>query len=601
MADHGRTDGAQRESGGSADILVTRSGRTLAMLGPAGPARELSFLPGPDILPGVMPGTGPDPMPDAMPDTGSGLSVLPQKHLPVLIGSGTGAALDEIVSRLASVHGPDFLLAVVDKEEDILEASGLRERHADRPGILWIGQPGPKEAVNRLSLWQSEHGGPPLMPLLNPFYLRLDRNFYAAINEACAASAKVDFWSQARRPRFRESAPRILLLTSKYFLMGEIIAACERLEYPCHLLQIPDGEVGRSEFIESLLSAVLSFRPDFAFTINHLGVDREGVLTDLLEKLRLPLASWFVDNPHLVLYLYSRLKSPWLSIFTWDADNIASLESLGFAHVSYLPLGVDVTRFHPPKRGTPSFPGLPEKWDGSLSFVGNSMVNKVSARIQRAELPAALLRDYQAVAAGFAAGDDRSVRAYLEHSHPGLMPHFNALPDVEQQLAYEAMITWEATLQYRLSCVRGILPFAPLIVGDKGWKELLRKGDRWQYHSELNYYDDLPRFYPCSSINFNCTSKQMKGAVNQRIFDVPATGAFLLTDYREQVENLFEPGREIVCYHSPEEAASLAGEYLARPDRRRAIAGAARERILREHTYDHRVRSLVERMRALYA
>ena len=88
----------------------------------------------------------------------------------------------------------------------------------------------------------------------------------------------------------------------------------------------------------------------------------------------------------------------------------------------------------------------------------------------------------------------------------------------------------------------------------------------------------------------------MKGAVNQRVFDVPATGAFLLTDYREQVENLFEPGREIICYHSPEEATDLARRYLARPQDRLAVAAAARARILAEHSYEHRVRALMDRM-----
>lgn len=586
MTDPDQADGARfcREKDRSGDIIVTRAGRTLAMLGPAGPARELGFLPGPDVLPGPL-----RPNPPA-----------PQDKLPVLIGSGTGAALDEIVSRLEAAHGPAFLLAVVDREEDILAANGLPERHALRPGLVWIRHGDADAALNELSRWQSEHGGLPLLPLCNPFYLRLDRPFYAAINAACAASAKADFWSRARAPRFRGSVPRILLLTSKYFLMGEIIAACRRLGYPCHLLQVPDGEVGRSEFIEELLSAVLSFQPDFAFTINHLGVDREGVLTDLLEKLRLPLASWFVDNPHLVLYLYSRLKSPWTAIFTWDADNLASLADRGFSHVLYLPLGVDVTRFHPPKRGAPAFPGLPKEWDRGVSFVGSSMVNKVAARMRRVDLPDALLREYQAVAAGFADSEERSVRAFLYRRHPELAPSFEALPEVEQQLGYETMLTWEATLQYRLSCIRGILPFAPLIAGDDGWKELLA-GERWHYHAELNYYEDLPRFYPCAAINFNCTSKQMKGAVNQRVFDVPATGSFLLTDYREQVENLFEPGLEIICYQSPDQATSLAEEYLARPDKRRQVASAARKRILQEHTYDHRVRSLVEQMRALYA
>jgi len=567
------------ENGELTDIAVTRNGRTLYMLGSAGPEREIRLLSNLDDFPGP---SGP----------------AAQDRLPVLLGSGSGAIFQELVARLTKAYGPGFLLAVLDKEEDILKVSGLRERYADCPGIIWLRNPDSTEAIKELTRWQNAHRGLPLLPLVNPFYLRLDRDYYGALSKACEASRQADFWERSRYAKFKEDQPRLLLLTSKYFLIGEIRSACERLGLPCRLLQVPDGEVGRSEFIEGLLSAVLEFKPDFVFTINHLGVDREGVLTDLLERLRLPLASWFVDNPHLVLNFYTRLVNPWTAIFTWDADNLDSLRHMDFEHVDYLPLGTDATRFHPPLR--PDFPGLPKDWDRNVAFVGNSMVEKVAQNRKRYALPPELTDRLQIVAAGFADDDERSVRQYLSARHPELLHTFDSLPSVEARLGYTTLLTWEATRQYRLSCVQGIMPFSPLIVGDKGWHSLLGNGRPWHYHPELNYYSDLPRFYPCAAINFNCTSKQMKGAVNQRVFDVPATASFLLTDYREQVEKLFEPGTEIICYHSPEEAQSLAQEYLARPEQRRAVALAARKRILAEHTYEHRVLHLAARMREMY-
>ena len=592
MHDATKQDGAvaRRTDGRLADITVTRKGRSLAMLGPAGPARELSILP-------PFPAGAAAPAPE--PDGGTGRPFAPQCFLPVLIGSGAGYALAELVARLERDHGPDFLLAVVDKEDDILEASGLRPRFAAYSGLSWFGNAASAELLEALTRWQTANGGLPLRPVLNPFYLRLDRDYYRAAQQACEASAAADFWSKARHAKFKEPLPRILLMTSTYFLMGEIKAACERLGYPHYLLQLPEGELGQREFIESLLSAVVDFKPDFIFTINHLGVDREGVLVDLLEKLRLPLASWFVDNPHLILYRYARLKSPWTAILTWDADNLASLSELGFENVSYLPLGVDATRFHPLPR--PSFPGLPPAWDGKVAFVGNSMVDKVLTRRQKLSLPPLLADSYHDIAAAFGASDERLVSAWLAKARPAQYEAFLGLASVEDRLSYETMLTWEATRQYRYACIEGIFPFAPLLVGDKGWKRLVPPGVTWHYHPELAYYDQLPAFYPCVAVNFNCTSKQMKGAVNQRVFDVPATGAFLLTDYREQVENLFEPGTEIICYRSPEEAKQLAAEYLARPERRAAVAEAARRRILAEHTYDHRLRVLAKRMRSLYA
>ena len=137
-------------------------------------------------------------------------------------------------------------------------------------------------------------------------------------------------------------------------------------------------------------------------------------------------------------------------------------------------------------------------------------------------------------------------------------------------------------------------------MGDNGWGELLPNDSTWEYHRELSYYTDLPRFYPCSKINFNCTSQQMKGAVNQRVFDVPACNGFILTDHRYQMEKLFEPGKEIAVYNSPQEIPQLVEKYLNDEPARQQIVKAARKRILAEHTYDCRLKVLIDNMRQTY-
>ncbi len=560
--------------GALSDIRVSVGSRSLLMMGPGGAERERAILQG-------------LPEPD------------PARQLPVLLGSGAGPVLEQLTALLEQKAGSHFPLAVVDKEERILAVSGLRKRFEHYPNILWITDPDPDAALRRLTRWQRDQGGLPLVPVVHPCYLRLDRDYYHSVAEAVKASASFNFWEKARYPKFSGETPRLLLLTSKYFLMGEFLAACERLNVPHHLLQVPEEEQGQAEFVEQLLSAVLAFKPDFVFTINHLGVDREGVLVNLLESLRLPLASWFVDNPHLILARYARLVSPWTALFTWDVDNLSSLRAMGFEHVFYLPLGADTQRFQPPRPGEELPAGHP--WRADVSFVGNSMVHKVRQRLEKLRLPRELLSTYKQVAAEFAVSDVRSVRDFLGGQYPALMACFDALETPERQLGYEAMLTWEATLQYRLDCVRATLPFQPLIVGDDGWESLLAASPRpWRRHGEVNYYTDLPRFYPGSSVNFNCTSKQMKGAVNQRVFDVPATGAFIITDWREQIESLFEPGKEVVCYHSPEEAEELIRRYLASPKERAAVSAAARRRVLAEHSYEHRVRSLSRSMREIF-
>jgi spore maturation protein CgeB len=553
------------DASGLRDVAVRVKGRELRLLGPGGPQRELDMLRGADFS---------------------------RRCLPVLLGSGMGHALRALLDALPQ----DLPLIVVDKEKDIQGVTALRDPYEDGR-VIRIDEADPEKCLRLLARLQAEHGNAPLVPFAHPFYLRLDRAYYALLRDRLASGARCDFWGRAVRPRFRSSRPRLLLITSKYFLMGELVRACRNLRIEHQLLTLENEEVARQEFVERLLTVVLDFAPDAILTLNHLGVDREGVLTELLARLQLPLASWFVDNPHLILHLYHKLVSPWAVIFTWDADNLPGLRELGFEHVFHLPLGTDPERFAPTRLRTPPVPA----WRSDVSFVGNSMVYKVAKRMRTARLPRSLLKGYRKTAAAFGESDERLVRSFLPGHCPESAAAYEALPDNESRLAYEAMITWEATRQYRARCVRGILPFNPLIVGDRGWRQNL-KGETlpWRLHPELGYYSELPLFYPWSAINFNCTSKQMKGAVNQRLFDVPAAGAFLLTDRRDQTETLFRPGKEIVWYNEPEEAPELVRYYLAHPRERRRVAEAARARVLAEHTWAHRLQTIIKRMRDIF-
>ena len=145
------------------------------------------------------------------------------------------------------------------------------------------------------------------------------------------------------------------------------------------------------------------------------------------------------------------------------------------------------------------------------------------------------------------------------------------------------------------------MPYTPLVVGDPGWRDSLDgEGRNWRYLPELAYYDQLPEFYPLSDINFNATSRQMKGAVNQRVFDVPSCRAFLLTDARAQMDSLFEPGREVAVYDDPAELPELVGRYLADAPAREAIARAGHRRVLAEHTYPMRLTRLFDVMRETF-
>jgi spore maturation protein CgeB len=71
-----------------------------------------------------------------------------------------------------------------------------------------------------------------------------------------------------------------------------------------------------------------------------------------------------------------------------------------------------------------------------------------------------------------------------------------------------------------------------------------------------------------------------------RVFEAAGAGACLITDDWEGISLFLEPGREILVARSGEEVA----EHLRRlsPERAQKIGYAALQRVLAEHTYEHR-------------
>jgi spore maturation protein CgeB len=97
-----------------------------------------------------------------------------------------------------------------------------------------------------------------------------------------------------------------------------------------------------------------------------------------------------------------------------------------------------------------------------------------------------------------------------------------------------------------------------------------------------------------SKIALNHHGDILPYANNCRLYEATGMGALLVTDWKENLHEMFEPGREVVAYHSPEECAELVQYYLRHDAERQAIAHAGQRRTLQEHTYVRRVRELVD-------
>lgn len=376
-------------------------------------------------------------------------------------------------------------------------------------------------------------------------------------------------------PRFAAGQYTVALIDGGYFAVEDCRCALEHLGH--RVFSIKPGP----DFIQRLLYLFVEVRPDFLLTINHLGFDEEGKLAALLTELEMPFASWFVDSPAYILKNDCRQVSEWCKVFCWERSYLPMLEKMGFGSPVFLPLATNPATFRLRRER--------EKFSGRVAFVGDSLteaVRKYEARLPGGALPpegAALVRRQLE-------GGRRPMADMVRQQWPDIPPPLS--------LDLDAALVWKATRQYRAGVVQGLLPLGIAVYGDEGWRELLP--GYGNIHGPVHYFRELPLLYCGADVNVNATSFQMNGALNQRVFDCAAAGAFLLTDHQEDMDIFFDVGLDAVCYRTPEEAVELAAWYLGHEAARREVTGRARARVLADHTYERRMQVLVSGMKMTF-
>lgn len=291
-----------------------------------------------------------------------------------------------------------------------------------------------------------------------------------------------------------------------------------------------------------------------------------------LEEAGLPYVSLWTDNPLKHLFLLKDVMTPLhKGLFIADTHVIEQLRGLGFENLFYLPpWHIDEEIYRP----VPPEPGLA----CDVGFAGTVYAVEAERRKWRA------FWDYRmnAAADGVLAalrerGDHQDVFDHLAGDWDPFSLPFSLLSHAmyfEQKAVHRELLI-QALGGRELHIVGiGTAPSeAPGVV--------MHPGMEWS---------ELSRFYCSAAINLNATP--WPRSCHHRLFQAAASGAFMISDYREDALSLFEPGTEAVYYHAFEELPELIDRYLAHPAEARAIAEAARRRFLAHHTAHHRMAEL---------
>lgn len=503
----------------------------------------------------------------------------------VVLGLGFGYHVLELARRF-----PKAELIIVEPSSEIYgmaRACGTVDSLSDRATFI-VGS-SPSEALRKVTRRQLEAGLKPISIFRFPASFSLFSDFFTPIEAALDKATSVKLWDRLKYSKFTQERVRVLLVDFDYFLTREVERAVVSAGHQVATVPVRKGDTGEA-IVSELMKSILAFRPDFLLTINHLGFDEDGVLTSFIESIELPVASWYVDSPNLIIKSFKENVSSYTTLFLWDKGYMRDMESVGFEAVHYLPLATDEKIFKPLGRRRKKG----RAFVCEVGFVGNSMVVPTEERLSRVdpELHPLVERLAEQCLRRRVSFDE-----HMESMDEKDRVRVAALPP-SSRVNLEAAVLWKTTQRYRLQCVVQLSGFDFQVHGDTGWRVLLNGQSR--VCEPLNYYNELPAYYNRCKINFNATNLQMGEAVNQRVFDVPACGAFLLTDHQEALGEAFELGKEVIAFEQVEEIPDLVRFYLVNPATRETIAAQGRKRVLQEHTYRHRLNRVIEQMRSRY-
>jgi spore maturation protein CgeB len=88
-------------------------------------------------------------------------------------------------------------------------------------------------------------------------------------------------------------------------------------------------------------------------------------------------------------------------------------------------------------------------------------------------------------------------------------------------------------------------------------------------------------------------TSEAKDETSTRSYEVPACGGFALHPETPEVLDLFDAGREIVCFDSVRQLDEQIDYYLAHPKERFAIAQAGYARCVPAYSYENRMREIL--------
>lgn len=303
------------------------------------------------------------------------------------------------------------------------------------------------------------------------------------------------------------------------------------------------------------------------------------------------------DAPYLKMNtIFGKLDNCWVS--TFDKLDCEKFKMNGTKHVIYQPLSVcreDILRWNVKNK-------LNGKYIHDISFVGRLYERNLYDRYVK-EIPANMQEYFMSIMEEAAfkwdgknrvfGKVDKDILRYIQMTSPGFVmenPY-----DVDDTEVFEVYYLMRKIANIERICLLNLL---------SEQHKVTFYTDSVTDNTVLNpNIDIMPPvkageaisiIYAGSKINLNFALKGIEGGTPRRVMDIMGAGGFCLSGYCEETAELFEEGKEIVMFKTPEELSDKVDYYLVHDKEREKIAKAGQQKVLRCYTHDKKFRQLLD-------
>lgn len=326
----------------------------------------------------------------------------------------------------------------------------------------------------------------------------------------------------------------------------------------------------------------------FVFSINFF-----PAISEVCEKLNTIYVSWTVDNPVMELFTNS-IKNSCNRIFMFDKAQYQRLHKYNINHVFHLPLGADSEIFNKAIATISSKDR--NTFCHDISFVG-SLYEKSSG------LYSLSLDDYTNGYIDGLINSQLMVYGYnfLEETlNDKIIETIKGSPIDTSPRDFVESIDAYTVSQFLISKKLAEIERHHILneLGKRFSVDLYTNSDtskltNVKIHPPIGNYTDVPKVYNLSKINLNLTLRSIEKGLPLRIFEVLASGGFLISNYQEEIPDLFEIGKEIEIFTCEEELYEKCEYYLSHDEKRKSIAQKGYEKVLNCHSLQSRIKQII--------